>query len=160
MVGPIDVKQKGGAWLDAGWPWPLTSPMTLTIDFSRANFKIAVSQELLSDVKQKESISVRYWADCMVLPFLPDNRTTSTGWRPWPHPWPWPCGFKVKVWNSLIQGMGGMIEMERKGCELIIHDHDCDLRVTMVGWVDVPQWLGWLQMLACCRHIWFVFLFY
>ena len=28
--------------------------------------------------------------------------------------------------------------MERKGCGSIIHDHDCDLTVTMVGWVDVP----------------------
>ena len=28
--------------------------------------------------------------------------------------------------------------MEWKGCESIIHDHDCDLWVTMVGWVDVP----------------------
>ena len=39
-------------WLDTGWtmwPWPLTSPMTLTFDFSRSNFKIAVSEELLSD---------------------------------------------------------------------------------------------------------------
>ena len=38
--------------LDTGWtmwPWPLTSPMTLTFDFSRSNFKIAVSEELLSD---------------------------------------------------------------------------------------------------------------
>ena len=32
-----------------------------------------------------------------------------------------------------------MIEMERNGCELIIHDHDCDLRITMAGWVDVPH---------------------
>ena len=31
-----------------------------------------------------------------------------------------------------------LIDMERKGCESIIHDHDCDLWVTMVGWVDVP----------------------
>ena len=31
------------------WPWPLTSPVTLTFDFSRSNFKLAVSQELLSD---------------------------------------------------------------------------------------------------------------
>ena len=39
-------------WLDTGWtmwPWPLTSPMTLTFDFSRSNFKIAASEELLSD---------------------------------------------------------------------------------------------------------------
>ena len=28
--------------------------------------------------------------------------------------------------------------MECKGCESIIHDHDCDLWVTMMGWVDVP----------------------
>ena len=32
----------------------------------------------------------------------------------------------------------GLIDMEWKGCESIIHDHDCDLWVTMVGWVDVP----------------------
>ena len=38
--------------LDTGWtmwPWPLTSFMTLNLDFSRSNFKIALSQELLSD---------------------------------------------------------------------------------------------------------------
>ena len=35
-------------------------------------------------------------------------------------------------------GVEVLIDMERKGCESIIHDHDCDLRVTMVGWVDVP----------------------
>ena len=56
----------------------------------------------------------------------------------WPHTWPWPCNFNVKVWNSLIWRMGGLIDMEWKGCELIIHDHDCDLCLTLVGWVDVP----------------------
>ena len=35
-------------------------------------------------------------------------------------------------------GVGVLIDTERKGCELIIHDHDCDLWLTMVGWVDVP----------------------
>ena len=55
----------------------------------------------------------------------------------WPHSWP--CSFKVKVWNSIIWGKWGrLIDMERKGCELIIHDHDCDLWVALVGWVDVP----------------------
>ena len=29
--------------------------------------------------------------------------------------------------------------MEWKGCESIIHDHDSDLWVTMVWWVDVPD---------------------
>ena len=37
-------------WFDTGynmWPSPLTSLMTLTLDVSRSNFEIAVSQELL-----------------------------------------------------------------------------------------------------------------
>ena len=32
--------------------------------------------------------------------------------------------------------MGGLIDIEQKGCESIIHDHDRDLWVTMVGWLD------------------------
>ena len=32
-----------------------------------------------------------------------------------------------------------MIDMGGKGCESIIHDHDSDLWVTMVGWEDVPH---------------------
>ena len=102
----------------------LTSPMTLTFDFSWSNFKIAVSQELVSDWFEKKKKKIDYmldWLYCLAL---------------WPHPWPWPCSFKVKVWNNLIWRMGGLIDMERKGCESIIHDHDCDLWVAMVGWVD------------------------
>ena len=34
--------------------------------------------------------------------------------------------FKVRVWNSLISGMELAIDMERKGCESSIHDHDID----------------------------------
>ena len=34
--------------------------------------------------------------------------------------------------------MGVLIDTERKGCESAIHDHDSDLCVTMVGWIDVP----------------------
>ena len=30
------------------------------------------------------------------------------------------------------------MDMEWKRCESMIHDHECDLRVTMDGWVDVP----------------------
>ena len=30
------------------------------------------------------------------------------------------------VWNNLISGMGRPIDMERKGCESSIHDHDID----------------------------------
>ena len=36
-----------------------------------------------------------------------------------PHPWTWPWIFKVKFWKCCISGMGGTIDMERKGCESI-----------------------------------------
>ena len=60
MVGPIDVKRKGGALV-----WSLVNYVTLTFDlthdldlwFSRSNFKSAVSEELLSDwceIKRKQ----------------------------------------------------------------------------------------------------------
>ena len=35
--------------------------------------------------------------------------------------------------------MRGLIDVEWKGCELSIHDHDIDLCVTMVVWVDAPD---------------------
>ena len=35
-------------------------------------------------------------------------------------------GVKARVWNSLISWMGRPIDMERKGCESSIHDHDID----------------------------------
>ena len=50
MVGPIDIKQEGSALLDTGStvsPQTLASIMTLTWDFSRSNFEIAVSQEMM-----------------------------------------------------------------------------------------------------------------
>ena len=52
----------------------------------------------------------------------------------WLHPWPWPQSFKVRVWNSFISGMGQPIDMERKGCESSIHDHDI--------WLVWPWWGG------------------
>ena len=123
--------EKDVHWLDTGWtmrPRPLISPMTLTLDFSRSNFKITVLRNCyLNDVKQKESRTIRCWAGCMVLPF---DHTD---------PWPWPWSFNVNILNSLISGMGGMIDMEGKGCESTFHDYDCDLWITMVGWVDVPD---------------------
>ena len=32
----------------------------------------------------------------------------------WPDTWPWPCSFKVKVWNSLIWGMGGWLSWNER----------------------------------------------
>ena len=110
MVGPIDVKQKGSASLDTGYnmrPWPLTLLMTLTMDVSRSNFD-------LIDVKWKGSKLIGYWSDYIYMT-LPFDHTLI-----WPGPW----SFKVRVWNSLISGMGQPIDMEQKGCESSIRDHD------------------------------------
>ena len=40
---------------------------------------------------------------------------------------------------ALSQEWEGQFTWEQKGCELIIHDHDLDLCVTIVAWVDVPD---------------------
>ena len=125
MVGPIDMIRKGDASI--GY-W--VNKMTLTFDlnhdldfdFSGSNFKIAVSQQLLSDwceTKRKLINEIMGWLFGIALG---------------PHPWPWTCSFKVKVWNSLIWGLGGLTDMERKGCESIIHNHDSDLWLTG-GWM-------------------------
>ena len=54
----------------------------------------------------------------------------------WSHPWPWSWIFQVNIRNNLISVMGVPINMERKWSELIIHDHDSDLCVTISGgWV-------------------------
>ena len=105
--------------LDTGynmWPWPLTSLMTMTLDISWSNFEIALSQELLVWLMWNENEVIN-----MILGRLYDLVL-------WPHPWPWPWSwnFKVRVWNSFISWMGRPIDLERKGCESSIHDHDID----------------------------------
>ena len=116
--------------LDTGynmWPWPLTSLMTLTLDVSRSNFEIAVSQELLVWLMWNEKeVS---WYD-----------TGPTVWLAfWPHAWPWPWSSKVRVWNSFISGMGWPIDMERKGCESSWPWYRLVSSVTLMGWADVPD---------------------
>ena len=128
MVGPIDVKRKGGA--SVGY---LVNYVTLTFylthDLDLWFFKVKFQNSCI-------------WG--IVFWLMWNIKNQILGWlyglAHWPHPWPWPCSLKVKVWNSLIWGMGvgALIDMERKSCESISHDHDCDLWVTMVGWVDVP----------------------
>ena len=51
------------------------------------------------------------WVDWMLDP--------CCDFQLWPQPWPWPWIFKVKFWNSCIPGIGGPIDMERKGYESI-----------------------------------------
>ena len=47
--------------------------------------------------------------------------------------------FKVEFWNSRIAGMGGPTDIEQKGCESVIHDHDCDLLVIKIRYKDLPD---------------------
>ena len=110
------------------WTWSLTSPMTMTLDFSRSNFEIALSQELLVWLMWNEKEVNKY------------DTGPTVCFAFWPHPWLWPWSFKVAVWNSLICGMWRPIDMERKGCESSIHDHD----ITFV-W---PCWGGWMYRIV------------
>ena len=130
MIGLIDVKRKGGASVGY-WVNYVTLTFDLTHDLDFRFFKINFQNSCISGIViwsmwTKESKSIWYWADCMVLPFDHTHEIDLLISR---------SKFKI----SLILGMGGgLIDIEWNGCESIIHDHDCDLRVTMVGWVDVP----------------------
>ena len=67
----------------------------------------------LIDLEWKGSELIWFWSDCMTLPFH-HTHDLDLG------------SFKVRVWNSFISGMGRLIDMERKGCESSIQDHDID----------------------------------
>ena len=129
IVGRIDVNLKGSE-LIRYW----TDYMTLLFDHthhldlgvSRSESEIAVSQEWDGRLTwDKQDVN----HPLMTMIFT--NRIL--GWlydfALWSHPSPWPWSFMVRVWNSLISGMGWLIDMEQKG------------------------WPGWLQTSACCRHI-------
>ena len=130
MVGPIDVKWKGGTSVRY-WVNYVTLTFDLTHDVDLWFFKVKFQNScnwgiviwLMWNKKKANHLDTGLYSLAL-----------------WPHPWPWPCSLNVRVWNSLIWGMGvgALIDTERKGCESIIHDHDCDLWVTMVGWVYVP----------------------
>ena len=128
MVGLIDVKWNGGASVGY-WVNYLTFDLTHDLDLGFYQSQISKSLYLRNLIwlmwNEKKAnqldIGLTVWF-CL-----------------WPYPWSWPWSFKVKVWNLLISGMRGLIDMEGKRSELIIHDHDHDLWVTMVGWVDVPD---------------------
>ena len=70
-------------------------------------------------MKQKESKSIRYWADCIILPFDYTHDTDLVVSR---------SKFEIALFE---EWGGGLIDMEQKGCEAINHDHDHHLWVTM-----------------------------
>ena len=59
--------------------------------------------------------------------------------------WPWPLTSPMTLILNIIRsnfelaisGMGWAIDIERKGYESSINDHDNDLHMTMMGWADV-----------------------
>ena len=110
----------GGILLECVGYWVsyVTSTFDLTQNLNLRFFKIKfwnggiLRTVGLIDVKRKESKSL-FW----ILGRLCDLAL-------WLYSCPWPGSFRDKVWNSLISGMGGPMDMERKTCESIIHDHD------------------------------------
>ena len=130
MVGPIDVKRKGSAsvwyWYNM-WPWPLTSLMALTLDVSRSNFKIPVSQELLVWLMGNENEVSWY-----------DNGSIA-----------WHCPLTTPMTLTLeFQGQSLKLLYLRNGAAdwhgmkrmWVIHSWPWYWRsVTMVGWADVPD---------------------
>ena len=118
--------------LDAGynmWHWHLTSLMTLTLDVSRSNFEIALSQELLVwiDVKWKWNGLIWYWGDCMTLPF--------------DHTHDLDHGVEIsrsKSEMALSQEWDGRLTWNEK---YVSHPFMTMIltSVTMVGWADVPD---------------------
>ena len=77
------------------WPWPLTPPMTLTLDFQGQILENCISGiGGLVDMKEMGYESIRCWTHYITLTFDP-------------HPWPRPWIFKVKFWDSCVSGMYG-----------------------------------------------------
>ena len=56
----------------------------------------------------------------------------------WPHAKFWSWIFMVKFWNSHMSGMGELIDIKQKGCEVVIHDHDLLVTKVKVRWKDLP----------------------
>ena len=83
------------------------SPMTLTLDFQGQILKKSYLRNGMADWHGIK----RMWVDRRLNP--------CCDFQCPPHPSPWPWIFKVKFWKCCISGLGGPIDMERKGCELI-----------------------------------------
>ena len=129
MVGPMDVKRKGSAPVEY-WVYYVTSTFYLTHDLDWGCFKVKFRNSSISEIawlmwNEKEANYKILGQPC--------------DFALWPHPWSWLSSFKVKVWNSLISGIGSPVDMEWKGYKSFVRDHDIDFCVTMVGCVDVPD---------------------
>ena len=118
MIGPIDVKRKRSASVGY-WVQYVTLTFDLTHDLDLGCFKFRNSSITgivgLIDVKWKRGELIWYWVDHMTLLF--------------DHTHDLDLGVEIsrsRVWKSFIWGMEQPIDLERKGCESSIHDHDID----------------------------------
>ena len=68
-------------------------------------------------MKLKGDESVGYWVNCVTLNFDLTHDLDLVLSR---------SKFEIALFEEWGGGGGGLIDMERKGCELIIHDHDRD----------------------------------
>ena len=116
--------------------------LTLTLDFQNQILKMLYLRNGTADWCGIKGI----WVDRMLDP--------CCDFQCPPHPWPWLWIFKVKFWKCCISGMGGPIDMERKGCEWIgcyTHfvtfnfdlNHDLELGFSRSNFEKVVSGMGW-----------------
>ena len=149
------LNEKEARQLDTGstmWPRSLTSPMTLTVKFSRSNFERALSGIVgLIDVEQKGSKSIGCWTNYVTFPF---NHTHDLGhkisrskfeialsreweadwhgmkgmWTDYSQPWSWPFSdhgrrmYGTVTWGILDVGMSLTHLIEVKDMSVLYSD--------------------------------------
>ena len=102
----IDLERKGCESIEC-WTHGVTFNVHLNhhldLGFSRSNFSIAIDRNVRAHRHRTKVI----WVD-RVSYLLCGLQV-----------WHWPWIFKVKFWKCCISGMGGPVDIERKGCESI-----------------------------------------
>ena len=145
MVGPSDVKLKAGASVGY-WVNYVTLTFDLTPDLDLGFFKAKFPNS---------------WTSRIVIWLIWNEKKANqldTGLTVWFCPLIRPMILSLKFQgqslNSLISGMGGWIDMEKKGM-WVDHPWPWPWPLGNHGEVDgcTWQWLGWLQTSAWCRHI-------
>ena len=125
------------------WLSMFTSSMTLTLDFQGQILKKSNLRNGMAHWHGTKGM----WVDRMLHP-LYDFECPL-------HPWLWPWIFKVKYWKCCISGMGGQIDMERKGFEAtecwthvvtfnvhLFHDLDLGFSRSNFEKVESQEWDG------------------
>ena len=102
------------------WQLDLTLAMTLTLNFQGQIWKLLNLSQNWFDCPETKSKH----SDC--------TQGLKSGQWVWSWPWNWPR-------ISYFPVMGGPIDIEQIGHELVILDHGCDLLVTKVRFKDLPD---------------------